>query len=184
MEKEKKASQFLFHKPGECREMPGGEGKKCLVGTTYTWNSPKQWKTTRPDIKRHRLQPLHCPCQHFHNSSLDPNAVILPNSSLLKFSKSTARQDFDTASCGEGGNYSHPVSVSPRGQIPIFFLQHIIPKMWLSSCLNKQFNQQPKVSFYHPISQLDRIIIFHRLTTEVLSISWCQQNTRNCWIFY
>lgn len=62
------------------------------------------------------------------------------------------------------------------------FLQHIMLETRLSLCLNKQFNQQPKVSFYHPISWLDGIIIFHLLTAGLLSISWSKQNTRHRWM--
>lgn len=53
-----------------------------------------------------------------------------------------------------------------------FIIQSIMPKAYLSSCLNKQFNQQTQVSFYHHIFQLDRIAIIHLLTARLLRISW------------
>lgn len=74
-----------------------------------------------------------------------------------------------------------PYGVSLREQIPIFFLHHIMLKTYLNLCLNKQWNQQPKVSFYQPISQLDWIILFHLLTSGLLSISWSKQNIRYWW---
>lgn len=75
-----------------------------------------------------------------------------------------------------------PYGVSLRGQILIFFLHHIMSKTYLNLCLNKQLNQQPKVSFYQPISQLDWIILFYLLTTGLLSISWSKQNIGYWWM--
>ena len=104
--------------------------------------------------------------------------------SLTKSSKAKVSQETKTEQAAEksrGGYRGRLVGVSQWGQSLLIFLQHIMLETRLSLCSNKQFKQQPKVSFYHPTSWLDGMIIFHLLTTGLLSISWSKQNTRHRW---
>ena len=169
----RKDSQFFCHQQWGARARVrgrmqdelggGGEGKTGLGEAVHTWRA---WDKLRT-----------CAQESGDTDSTNP--------SLTKSSKAEVRQKTKTeqaAEKGRGGHLGRPVGVSWWGQSLLIFLQHIMLETRLSSCLNKQFNQQPKVSFYHPISWLDGIIIFHLLTAGLLSISWSKQNTRHSWM--